>query len=87
MNAGQASSTRRLGAAGVLAYRRFLGLPLGVATVAHFVVADRRTDSPICPSIVALDSVALWMNLDHLAVICRLQCQSCQLTKANSPWS
>ena len=87
MNAGQASSTRRLWAAGVLVYRRFLGLPLGVATVAHFVVADRRTDSPICPSIVALDSVALWMNLDHLAVICRLQCQSCQLTKANSPWS
>ena len=87
MNAGQAGSTRRLGAAGVLEYRRFLGLPLGVATVAHFVVADRRTDSPICPSIVALDSVALWMNLDHLAVICRLQCQSCQLTKAGSPWS
>ena len=86
MNAGQASSTRRLGAAGVLAYRQFLGLPLGVATVARFVVVDRRTDSPICPSIVALDSVALWMNLDHLAVICRLQCQSCQFTKADSPW-
>ena len=59
MNVGQAGSTRRLGAAGVLVHRQFLDFPRGVATAAHFVVKDRRMDSPICPLTVALDSVDL----------------------------
>ena len=59
MNVGQAGSTRRLGAASALVHRQFLGFPRGVATIAHFVVIDRRMDSPICPLIVALDSADL----------------------------